>query len=120
MLVHEAYIWLVGSDNYPWENRGHFFAAAAEAMRRILVENARRKQSLRGGGASHRVPLDHVKPDVGEWSEDMLALNEVLERLEEVDKTKAELVLDQAFAGLTPALGFTKSLVRPARMVRLS
>jgi RNA polymerase sigma factor (TIGR02999 family) len=100
-LVHEAYMRLVGSVNRPWENRGHFFAAAAEAMRRILVENARRKRTLRGGGTRHQVPLDHLQPAVGECSEDMLALDEALQRFEEVDKTKAELVKLRYFAGLT-------------------
>jgi RNA polymerase sigma factor (TIGR02999 family) len=102
-LVHEAYLRLLGSDNPGWDCRGHFFAAAAEAMRRILIEDARRKQYQRHGGRHKRVTLNEswagdggtINPD------DLLALNEALEKLENEDKTKAELVKLRFFAGLT-------------------
>ena len=101
-LVHEAYIRLIGPEDQHWDGRGHFFAAAAEAMRRILIENARRKRDAKhGGGPAHKVPLDHVQPTVLERGEDLLDLDEALRRLEEVDRKKAELVKLRYFAGLT-------------------
>jgi RNA polymerase sigma factor (TIGR02999 family) len=101
-LVHDVYLRLVGVDNLQqWENRSHFFAAAAEAMRRILVEQARRKQTQRHGGLAKRVELDHVEPAAKCRDEDLLALDEALERLEQLDKVKAELVKLRYFAGLT-------------------
>ena len=101
-LVHEAYVRLVGSEDQRWDGRGHFFASAAEAMRRILVENARRKRQAKyGGGPTHKVPLDHVQPTVLERGEDLLDLDEAIRRLEEVDRKKAELVKLRYFAGLT-------------------
>jgi RNA polymerase sigma factor (TIGR02999 family) len=101
-LVHEAYLRLVGGDNEkPWDGRGHFFAAAAEAMRRILVENARRKQGPRRGGGRLRLDL----PDVGESTqispEDLLALDDALTRLAAAAPRKAELVKLRFFAGMT-------------------
>src|SRR5688572_13776186 len=103
-LVHEAYLRLVGPEprnERPWDGRGHFFAAAAEAMRRILVENARRKQGPRRGGGRLRVAL----PDVGEStqiaSEDLVALDEALTRLAAAAPQKAELVKLRFFAGMT-------------------
>jgi RNA polymerase sigma factor (TIGR02999 family) len=99
-LVHEAYIRLVGSDDPHWDGRAHFFAAAAEAMRRILIENARRKRQAKHGGGP-AVPLDHVQPTVWERGEDLLDLDEALRRFEEVDGKKAELVKLRYFAGLT-------------------
>src|ERR1700722_13110206 len=92
-LVHEAYLRLVeGDPEQPWNSRGHFFGAAAEAMRRILVERARHKRSLKAGGDHKRqeiadVELAVVGPDV-----DLLALNEALAKLESRDKRRAELV----------------------------
>src|SRR5436305_1992732 len=80
-LVHEAYLRLVGpADAERWENRGHFFAAAAEAMRRILVENARRKRSVKHGGGRRRVPLDEAHR-LAESPDDLLALDDALTRL---------------------------------------
>jgi len=102
-LVHEAYLRLVGDEPQSWENRGHFFAAAAEAMRRILVENARKKKSTKRGGGKRRVKLDEwaiVAPD-GIPPDDMLALDEALERLAGSNKGMADLVKLRAFAGLT-------------------
>jgi RNA polymerase sigma factor (TIGR02999 family) len=101
-LVHEAYLRLVGSDAGPlWDGQGHFFAAAAEAMRRILVENARHKRSLKRGGRLHRRQLDEVQPATREPNEDVLAIDEALSRLAEKDPVKAELVKLRYFAGFT-------------------
>jgi RNA polymerase sigma factor (TIGR02999 family) len=101
-LVHEAYVRLVdGNSEQNWDNRGHFFAAAAEAMRRILVDNARTKQSLRRGGSAKRLPLEQLEPSVAMPDEALLALDEALGRLNQLDKTKADLVKLRYFAGLT-------------------
>lgn len=102
-LVHEAYLRLVGSEEQNWSSRGHFFAAAAEAMRRILIDIARRKQSLKYGGDRKRVALDEavVSDDKAMPADDMIALDEALQRLSEKDKVKADLVKLRYFAGLT-------------------
>ncbi|MEJ2703773.1 MAG: ECF-type sigma factor [Sedimentisphaerales bacterium] len=102
-LVHEAYLRLVGSENPGWDCRGHFFAAAAEAMRRILIEDARRKKHQRHGGRHSRVTLDESLASKNEKMapEDLLALNDALQKLESEDKTKADLVKLRFFAGLT-------------------
>jgi RNA polymerase sigma factor (TIGR02999 family) len=92
-LVHEAYLRLVGEGNEQrWDSRGHFFAAAAEAMRRILVEAARHKRSLKQGSDRVREVLDEVQLAAPEPVEDLLALNEALEKLATRDPVKAELV----------------------------
>jgi RNA polymerase sigma factor (TIGR02999 family) len=101
-LVHEAYLRLVGSgEERHWDSRGHFFAAAAEAMRRILVENARRKRSLKRGGDRQRLDLNLEQPVEGERSAPLLALDEALDRLEARDADKAQLVKLRYFAGMT-------------------
>ena len=101
-LVHEAYLRLVDVDQVQhWNSRGHFFAAAAEAMRRILVENARRKQALRRGGDWKRLDLGLFQPAEPRLSEDVLALDDALDKLERRDCLKAELVKLKYFAGLT-------------------
>jgi len=102
-LVHEAYLRLIGPENSGWEGRNHFFAAAAEAMRRILIDNARRKMSLRHGGNHHPITLNEslVGKDKTISEEDLLALHEALKKFEEIDKPKAELVKLRYFAGLT-------------------
>ena len=106
-LVHEAYLRLVVSEDAsaprerPWNSRGHFFAAAAEAMRRILVENARRKKSLKQGGDWSRLDLDGEQPAAPETSEDLLALDEALDKLAGVNPTAAKLVQLRYFAGLS-------------------
>jgi len=101
-LVHEAYIRLVGEgDQKQWDGRRHFFAAAAEAMRRILVEKARRKKRVKHGGARLRVDLEAVGFLAKEPSEDIEALDEALTKLEAEDPAKAELVKLRFFAGLT-------------------
>ncbi len=101
-LVHEAYMRLVGGeDSQPWNGRGHFFGAAAEAMRRILVENARRKARIRHGGGLSRVDLDEVDIAAKEASTDLLALDEALDRLAEEELDVAQVVKLRYFAGLT-------------------
>ena len=102
-LVHEAYLRLVDVDRVQhWNSRGHFFAAAAEAMRRILVERARRKHSLKRGGGLRRISLTSVDPPAEDSATfDLLALNDALLQLEEKDSRKAELVKLRFFAGLT-------------------
>jgi RNA polymerase sigma factor (TIGR02999 family) len=101
-LVHEAYLRLVDADDArSWQGRGHFFAAAAEAMRRILVDNARRKGRLKRGGDQRRVDLDDVEVAAAGPSEDVLALDEALTKLAETHPEKAELVKLRYFAGLT-------------------
>jgi len=102
-LVHEAYIRLVGDELQSWENRGHFFAAAAEAIRRILVENARRKRRIKHGGDVQRVEMsesDELIPD-NRLADDLIALDEALERLSQQERLKADLVKLRYFAGLT-------------------
>ena len=102
-LVHEAYIRLVGDEPQNWDGHRHFFAAAAEAMRRILVDNARRKKSQKHGGDRQRIDLDEADAAcVGpSFSDNLIALDEALERLTEKDKIKADLVKLRHFAGLT-------------------
>jgi RNA polymerase sigma factor (TIGR02999 family) len=100
-LVHEAYLRLVGSEDQSWKSRGYFFGAAAEAMRRILVEHARRKQRPKHGGDCQRVDLSDEDLLVEASSDDLVALDDALTKLAEMDKTKAELVKLRYFAGLT-------------------
>jgi RNA polymerase sigma factor (TIGR02999 family) len=101
-LVHEAYLRLVDAEKVQhWNSRGHFFAAAAEAMRRILVERARHKQSLKAGGNYQRQELSDIQPAVGGPDLDLLALNEALDNLARRDPRQAELVKLRFFAGLT-------------------
>ena len=112
-LVHEAYLRLVDSTaRQSWENRAHFFAAAAEAMRRIMIERARRKARVRHGGNAKRVELLTGHAVVDASSQRMLALNEALDRFEEVDATKAKFVKLRYFAGL--------SIVEAAELVGIS
>ncbi|WP_169980672.1 ECF-type sigma factor [Tautonia rosea] len=101
-LVHEAYLRLVGDeDSACWDSRAHFFAAAAEAMRRILIENVRRKQSEKHGGALARVDLDKADVTTPSPIDDLLALDEALSRFEAEDPPKAALVKLRYFAGLS-------------------
>lgn len=102
-LVHEAYLRLVGDgDDQQWNSRGHFFGAAAEAMRRILVENARKKKSLKRGGDLMRVTLNEGDAMV-DRNDDLLALDEALQQLEQQDPPAAQLVKLRYFTGLTMA-----------------
>jgi RNA polymerase sigma factor (TIGR02999 family) len=101
-LVHEAYLRLVGQGDQPqWNSRGHFFAAAAEAMRRILINRARGKMRLKRGGAWKRLDLDKVTVADQAADGELLALDESLERLAQEDPTCADLVKLRFFAGLT-------------------
>jgi len=100
-LVHEAYLRLIGSEGQSWQNRGYFFAAAAESMRRILIENARRKLRHKRGGNHHQVELHEADLAIIPPSEDLVALDEALTELEAWDRPKAELVKLRYFAGLT-------------------
>jgi RNA polymerase sigma factor (TIGR02999 family) len=103
-LVHEAYMRLVGAHpDRRWDGRGHFFAAAAEAMRRILVDNARRRHRLKRGGDRARVDLDAAEPAAPDTADDVLALDEALQKLAQTEPVKAELVQLRVFAGLTLA-----------------
>jgi RNA polymerase sigma factor (TIGR02999 family) len=101
-LVNEAYLRLVGSSDTDWSGRGHFYAAAAQAMRRILVERARRVGRDKHGGGRRRVPLEGAEPsaEIGD-QEDMLALDEALVALQECDARAAQVVMLRYFAGLT-------------------
>src|SRR5215469_7112993 len=100
-LVHEAWLRLAGNESREWNGRAHFFGAAAEAMRRILIDNARRKQALRHGGGKQRVDVDEIEIAAPAKAEEMLAINEALEELAAMDKPKAELVKLHYFVGLT-------------------
>ena len=101
-LVHEAYLRLLDSERgRDWNSRGHFFAAAAEAIRRILVDNARRKRRPKHGGDQKRVPLDAISLPVEDRFHDLLALDEALTRFTEQEPLKAELVKLRYFAGLS-------------------
>jgi len=102
-LVHEAYIRLVGTQNQSWENKGHFFKAAAEAMRRILIENARRKRTTKRGGDQKRVGLSESISIGNNYKalDDIVALDEALDKLETKEKLKADLVKLRFYAGLT-------------------
>ena len=100
-LVHEAYLRLVDVEQAQrWNSRGHFFAAVAEAMRRILVDSARRKQSAKRGGDLFRQELDNIDVAIPDMPEDLVALDEALNKLAATDKTAAELVHLRFFAGL--------------------
>ena len=100
-LVHEAYLRLVGTDAYGWKSRAHFFGAAAEAMRRILVENARRKQSRKHGGKHTKVDIEDKDLAITIPSDDLIALDEALTKLAAEDSQRAELVKLRYFAGLS-------------------
>jgi len=101
-LVHEAYVRLVGTGQNPsWNSRGHFFAAAAEAMRRIVVDRARQRSSLRRGGHLNRVELSDFEQGQETPVVDLVALDEALRKLEQRSPRKAELVKLRFFAGLT-------------------
>jgi RNA polymerase sigma factor (TIGR02999 family) len=100
-LVHEAWMRLVGMENPKFENRAHFFAAAAEAMRRILIDNARRKRALRHGGGQERVDFEQAELVSASDDDQLLAVNEALDKLALENKLEAELVKLRYFVGLT-------------------
>jgi RNA polymerase sigma factor (TIGR02999 family) len=116
-LVHEAWLRLTGSENKNWESRGHFFAAAAEAMRRILIERARAKNRLRRGNRAEHVPLEHVTIASDDPPDTVLRINEALDRLSARDPFKAEVVKMRYFVGLSQdeiaqALGVSVPTIR--------
>jgi RNA polymerase sigma factor (TIGR02999 family) len=116
-LVHEAWLRLVGPEAQVWSNRYHFFAAAAEAMRRILIDNARRKQRPKHGHGWQRVDLDQVNVAIQTDDDTLLLVDEALTRLEQEDPQKAELVKLRYFAGMTipeagKALGLSESTAK--------
>jgi RNA polymerase sigma factor (TIGR02999 family) len=101
-LVHEAYLRLVDVHDLPhWDDRGHFFAAVAEAMRRILIDSARRRNRIKRGGAMERVALDAARIEAPEPPDDLLDLDAALDKLAQQDPQSAELVKLRYFAGLT-------------------
>jgi RNA polymerase sigma factor (TIGR02999 family) len=100
-LVHEAYLRLVAKEPRQWDSRRHFFAAAAEAMRRILVENARSKRSLKRGGARRRVELENVDLAASSPPDELIVVHEALDEFEQTDPTAARLVKLRYFLGLT-------------------
>ena len=113
-LVHEAWMRLVGSENPKFGGRGHFFAAAAEAMRRILIDRARRKRALRHGGGQERVNVEDVDIATEKAEDQLLAVNEALDKLALQNKVEAELVKLRYFVGMTNAeaaevLGITEA-----------
>ncbi len=116
-LVHEAYLRLVGDADVRWDNRGHFFVAAATAMRRILIERARARGRLKRGGDRGRVPLADEVLTVEPPSDDLIALEEALARLERSDPRKGSVVMLRYFAGLSvdqtaAALGISPATVK--------
>jgi RNA polymerase sigma factor (TIGR02999 family) len=116
-LVHEAWLRLGGGEHIQWNGRGHFFGAAAEAMRRILIDRARRKAAGRHGGGLQRMDLDDAEIAAPGQEERILAVNEALEKLAGHDKVKAELVKLRYFGGLTleeaaKILGISESTAR--------
>ncbi len=102
-LVHEAWLRLGGDENQVWNGRPHFFGAAAEAMRRILIDNARRKRARRHGGGQQRVDVEELEIAVAVKDDDLLAVDAALERFAALDQQKAELVKLRYFTGLTIA-----------------
>ena len=100
-LVHEAWLRLVGNDDQKWDGRGHVFAAAAEAMRRILIDRARRRQAARHGSGEAALPIDQVEVAAPFQDEEWLALSDALEKLELVDKDKAQFIKLRYFVGLS-------------------
>lgn len=99
-LVHEAWIRVAGSNQQQWRGRDHFFSAAAESMRRVLVDNARRKQRVRHGGGMERVNIDAINLPIAQNEEKCLRVNEYLEQLAIEDPEKAEVVKMRVFAGM--------------------
>ena len=111
-LVHEAYIRLVGAENQNWDSSGHFFAAAAEAMRRILVDNARRKKSQKYGGNRQRIDLDNANLSIESLSEDLIALDEALTKFAGEAPERADMVKLCYFGGL--------NIEQAARVLKIS
>ena len=119
-LVHEAYLRLLGpaGAEQPWNSRGHFFSAAAEAMRRILIESARRKRGIKHGGGRSRIELDEACCVTDAVSDDLLALDEVLTKLAVESPVKAELAKLRYFAGLSVEESAAAMNISPATAKR--
>jgi RNA polymerase sigma factor (TIGR02999 family) len=100
-LVHEAWLRLVGDNDRTWQNRAHFFGAASEAMRRILIESARRKSRLKRGGGRVRVDIDGLELAAATTEDKILAINDALEELQKNDPDRAQIVVMKFFGGLT-------------------
>jgi RNA polymerase sigma factor (TIGR02999 family) len=100
-LVHEAWLRLVGDGDSQWQNRAHFFGAAAEAMRRILIDNARRKQALRHGGGQDRVDFESIDVAAPGDDDQLLAVNEALDKLSAIHAVQAQVVKLRCFVGMT-------------------
>ena len=100
-LVHEAYLRLIGTESLPWNSRGHFFSAAAEAMRRILIDRARRRKTQRHGGQCERVDLWETRLAAPAEDDQLLAVDEALELLEEQHPAQAQVVKLRYFGGMT-------------------
>ncbi len=116
-LVHEVWLRLVGNDNPQFANRAHFFSAAAEAMRRILIDKARRKKAIRHGGDQQRVELDGVEVAAPGGDDELLAVNDALDKLYAVHELQAEVVKLRYFVGMTnaeaaQALGLSERTVK--------
>jgi RNA polymerase sigma factor (TIGR02999 family) len=116
-LVHEAWLRIVGSGKQQWEHRRHFFAAAAEAMRHVLIDRARRRQCRRHGGGWEKVPLEEVEVGAPADQETLLALNEALGQFEKLDPVRAEVVKLRFFVGLSERetaelLGFSERTIQ--------
>ncbi len=116
-LVHEAYLRLLGDTNVGWDNRGHFFAAAALAMRRILVDRARSRNRVKRGGGRPKVELNDAMLSTEPPSDELLTLDDALTKLEAYDKRKAEVVMLRYFAGLSiedtaAAMGISPATVK--------
>ena len=120
-LVHEAYVRLVGGESQNWNSRGHFFGAAAEAMRRILVENARRKKSAKRGGGNDGFEFAMTDLPIGGRIDEILALDEALTRLSEHNPAVAGIVKLYYFAGLTlEQVATVQGVTRPTAAKRLA
>jgi RNA polymerase sigma factor (TIGR02999 family) len=100
-LVHEAWLRLTGNENLKWQGRAHFFGAAAEAMRRILIDNARRKKALRHGGGQQRLDIEEIEIAAPAKEQELLDMDQALEKFAALDRQKAELVKLRYFVGLT-------------------
>jgi RNA polymerase sigma factor (TIGR02999 family) len=100
-LVHEAWLQLVGAGERTWENRAHFFGAAADAMRRILIDNARRKSALKRGGGRERLNIEDMALAAAGPDDNVLLIDEALEHLEKEDPEQARVVVLKFFGGLT-------------------
>ncbi len=117
-LVHEAYINLIGQEDTPWQNRTHFFAVAARAMRHILIDYARRRNRVKRGGGQYHLTLDEIRLVTEDHLEDLLALDQAMTRLESVDARLCRIVECRYFGGLTIAETAEAMALSPATVKR--